>query len=229
MLRRSTLNFIVDALALLAIFVMVATGLIIRFILPPGTGGGHGEGGLLLWSLGRHDWGAVHFWTSVALSVLLIIHVALHWSWACAMVQRFLGCADTDQPGAGRRNAYGIGFLLVVALIFGVFTCYAGTAVTQVNARRPSESGPASAEDETLRHGQEEGHGTGREQIRDSMSLAEVEAATGVSVDTLKSGLGLPEKTAAEERLGRLARQHGFSVDKVRDIVAKHTSQPNKR
>ncbi len=229
MLRRSTLNFIVDALALLAIFVMVATGLIIRFILPPGTGGGHGEGGLLLWGLGRHDWGDVHFWTSVALSVLLIIHVALHWSWVCAMVQRFLGCADTDQHGAGRRNAYGIGFLLVVALIFGGFTWYAGTAVTQVNARRPSESGPAIAEDETLRHGQEEGHGTGHEQIRGSMSLAEIEAATGVSVETLKSELGLPEGTAPEERLGRLARQHGFSVDKVRDIVAKHKPQPDKR
>ena len=65
MMRRNTLNFLVDALTLLAIFVMIATGLVIRFILPPGTGGGHGGAGLLLWGMGRHDWGDVHFWTSV--------------------------------------------------------------------------------------------------------------------------------------------------------------------
>jgi len=229
MLRRSTLNFIVDALTLLAIFVMVATGLIIRFILPPGTGGGHGEGGLLLWGLGRHDWGDVHFWTSMVLVALLVVHVALHWSWVCMMMQRLLGGAEGIQPAAGRCNACGVGFAVAVVLAFGAFTWYAGSAVTRFNAPRQSETRPVTEKDNILRHGGKDGHGTGHEQIRGSMSLAEVEAATGVPVDTLKSGLGLPEKTAAEERLGRLARQHGFSVDKVRDIVAKHTSQPNKR
>jgi hypothetical protein len=208
---------------------MIATGLAIRFVLPPGTGGRHGEGGLLLWSLGRHDWGDVHFWMSVALGVLLVIHVALHWSWVCAMVQRFLGCADTDQPGAGRRNAYGIAFLFAMVLIFGAFTWYAGTSVKHVNAQRQSESRPGRTGDNASSHGQEEGHGTGHEQIRGSMSLAEVETATGVSVKTLKSELGLPDVTAAGERLGRLARQYGFSVDKVRDIVAKHKPQPDNR
>jgi hypothetical protein len=78
------------------------------------------------------------------------------------------------------------------------------------------------AEDDTPRHGQQEGHGTGNEQIRGSMSLAEIETATGVSAKTLKSELGLPEGTAAEERLGRLARQYGFTVDKVREVIKKH-------
>ena len=222
MLRRSTLNFLVDILTLLAIFVMIATGLAIRFVLPPGTGGRHGEGGLLLWGLGRHDWGDVHFWTSVALGVLLVVHVALHWSWVCVMVQRFLGGTNTDQPGAGRRNAYGIGFLLVVVLIFGGFMCYAGTAVKHVNAQRQSESRPVRAEDDTPRHGQDEGHGTGHEQIRGSMSLAEVETATGVSVKTLKSELGLPQEISAQERLGRLSQQYGFSMATVRETIKKH-------
>ena len=33
-MRRNTLNFIVDAVSLLVMFGMIATGLIIRFILP---------------------------------------------------------------------------------------------------------------------------------------------------------------------------------------------------
>ena len=229
MIRRSTLNFLVDVLTLLAIFIMIATGLAIRFVLPPGTGGRHGEGGLLLWGLGRHDWGDVHFWTSVALGVLLVVHVALHWSWVCAMVQRFLGGTDTDQPGAGRRNAYGIGFLLAVLLIFGGFTWYAGTVVTHVNSRGEAGSRPQREGTNTSEPGQEDDREASHGLIRGSMTLAEVETATGVSVDTLKSELGLPKDISAKERLGRLARQYGFNVEKVRDIVGKHKPQPDKR
>jgi len=58
------------------------------------------------------------------------------------------------------------------------------------------------------------------------MSLGQIETATGVSVDTLKSELGLPADMSAQERIGRLSRQYGFSVDEVRGVVAKHTSRP---
>ena len=61
------------------------------------------------------------------------------------------------------------------------------------------------------------------------MTLAEVEGATGVAVATLKSELGVPQETSADERLGRLGRQYGFNVEKVRDIVAKHKLPQNKR
>ena len=229
MLRRSILNFLVDILTLLAIFVMIATGLAIRFVLPPGTGGRHGEGGLLLWGLGRHDWGDVHFWTSVSLGVLLVIHVALHWSWVCLMVHRLLGGTEAGQLGAGRRNAYGIGFLLAVVLIFGGFTWYAGTVVTHVNSWGEAGSRPQREGTSTSKPGQEDDHEASHGLIRGSMTLAEVQTATGVSADTLKSELGLPKDISAQERIGRLARQYGFSVEKVRDVVVKHTSQPDKR
>lgn len=168
-MRRNTLNFLVDAATLLAIFAMVATGLVICFVLPPGTSGRHGEGGLLLWGLGRHNWGDVHFWASVARGVLLVALMALHWSWVCTMVHRSLGSTDAGQLGAGRRNAYGIGFLLATILVFGGFTWYAGTAVTLVNARRQSESRPVRAQDNTPQHGQEKGHGAAPELIRGSI------------------------------------------------------------
>lgn len=228
MMRKSMLNFFVDLLTLAVIFVMVATGLVIRFVLPPGTGGRHGEGGLLLWSWGRHDWGDVHFWASVTLGALLVVHVALHWSWVCTMVGRLLRGADAGQLSGGRQNIYGVGFLIVVILVFGGFTWYAGTAVTHFNARRQSESQPAITEQGMPQHGQQEGHGTGHEQIRGSMSLAEVEATTGVPMATLKSELGLPASTTPDERLGRLARQYGFSMEKVRDIASKRDPGPQR-
>lgn len=228
-MRRNMLNFLVDAVTLLTIFAMVATGLVIRFVLLPGTGGRHGGRGLVLWGMGRHDWGDLHFWVSVALGVLLVIHVALHWSWVCMTVRRSLGGKDAGQLTAVRRNAYGIGFLVALLALFGGFTWYADSTVQEGRS-------PATAQDQPQRPGtdvpeadREEGHGAANELIRGSMTLAEVESATGVSVATLKSELGLPRETPADDRLGRLGRQYGFNVEKVRDVVARHRSQSDER
>jgi hypothetical protein len=224
MMRRSALNFVVDLVTLLAILVMIATGLIIRFVLPPGSGGHQGEGGLVLWSLGRHDWGDVHFWTSVAFGALLVVHVALHWSWVCTMVRGFVCRTDRGVHPARRQSIYGVGFLLLLALMFGGFTWYADTAVTHLNARGEPVSRP-DGEYKGSRDKPEASH----EIISGSMTLSEVETATGVSVDTLKYKLGLPQSTSRHERLGRLARQHGISMENIRDIVSQHRLQVEKQ
>jgi len=228
-MRKNTLNFLVDAVTLLVIFGMIATGLMIRFVLPPGTGGRNGGHGLVLWGMGRHDWGDVHFWTAVALFVLLLVHVALHWSWVCMTLHRLLrGAGDAGQLNAAKRNIYGIMFLVAVVLIFSGLTWYAGTAVRETYSpeiieNHPDRSGVNASED-----GWDKGHGIAHDLIRGSMTLMEVEDATGVSVAALKSELGLSEDIPADERLGRLSRQHGFDMEKVRDIVAKHMPRPNR-
>jgi hypothetical protein len=55
---------------------MVATGYLLRFPLPPGT-----NKSLTLWGLTRHQWGDVHFWISLALLGVILVHVVLHWQW----------------------------------------------------------------------------------------------------------------------------------------------------
>ncbi|MGD8786919.1 MAG: DUF4405 domain-containing protein [Phycisphaerales bacterium] len=91
-MKRVTLNFIVDFLAFLDFVCLAVTGFIIKFVLPPGTGGrgqaitggrglGAGERIRELWSMGRHDWGDVHFILSVIFVVLVLVHVVLHWTW----------------------------------------------------------------------------------------------------------------------------------------------------
>ena len=59
-MRRNTINFLVDAASALVVIGLVATGLLTRFVLPPGSGSWR-----LLWGMGRHDWGDVHFWLAV--------------------------------------------------------------------------------------------------------------------------------------------------------------------
>lgn len=223
MMRKSTLNFIVDLVALLAILVMVATGLVIRYVLPPGTGGRHGEGGLALWGLGRHDWGDVHFWASVALTVLLILHVALHWSWVCSTLKRLLGGNTSESAGQPRDDIYGVGFFVAVVLLFGGFVWYGQSAVERIpagghEAASPREHGEATTE---------RGHGDGHNEIKGSMTLAEVAGVAGISVETLAAELGLDASVSPDARIGPLAREQGFGMSKVREVVAGHTGAPN--
>ena len=72
------LNRILDFLLWIALSVMLATGFIMRYRLPPGSRGGQG---LAIWGWTRHDWGDVHAWCAYALCVLVVLHLLLHAKW----------------------------------------------------------------------------------------------------------------------------------------------------
>jgi uncharacterized protein DUF4405 len=106
-MKRSTLNLVVDAIAFAGFVFMTASGVLLRFLLPPGSGYR-----TTIWGLDRHDWGGVHFWVSVALLGALSVHVLLHWKW--------IVCVLRGQPrgaGSGVRLALGlVGLIAVLAL-----------------------------------------------------------------------------------------------------------------
>lgn len=67
-MRRPTLNLVVDSVAFAGFVFLTTTGVLMRYVLPPGSG--HRT---LVWGLGRHDWGAIHFWiATVFLGVLAL-------------------------------------------------------------------------------------------------------------------------------------------------------------
>ena len=90
-MKRSTLNFIVDLAAFLDLLGIIFTGLIMEYILPPGTGacgreisGGAGREHIKdFLSMGRHEWGDVHFIMALLFIALMTAHVLLHWGWIC--------------------------------------------------------------------------------------------------------------------------------------------------
>ena len=97
-MRRTTLNFIVDAIAFVDLLLLATTGTILKWALPPGSGGhgygyrgGRGPGDIkTLWGLGRHDWGDVHFVLSLLFVFLMLVHLILHWTWIKTCVKSFL-------------------------------------------------------------------------------------------------------------------------------------------
>jgi hypothetical protein len=88
-MKRSSLNFIVDIVSFVDLVGMVLTGIIMKYILPPGTGGGGREvsGGMgrehirELWSMSRHEWGSIHYCLALIFIVMMTAHILLHWDW----------------------------------------------------------------------------------------------------------------------------------------------------
>ncbi|MEN6338391.1 MAG: DUF4405 domain-containing protein [Phycisphaerales bacterium] len=113
-MKRTTLNFGVDLACFIDLLLLAATGIILRWVLPPGSGGGHGygfRGGrgptevTTLLGLGRHDWGDVHFVLAVLFILLILTHLALHWTWIKTCGRSILSpsrqppCPPADRPG----------------------------------------------------------------------------------------------------------------------------------
>ena len=102
-MRRSSLNFVVDLFAFLDLLALVFTGFVIKYILPPGTGGLgkrlHERTGREhiknLWSMSRHQWGEIHFWICVAVLIVTIVHVIIDWK-ALRGVIRYLTSVHRD-------------------------------------------------------------------------------------------------------------------------------------
>ncbi len=98
-MKRSTVNFVVDLASFVDLLGLAATGVIMKWVLPPGSGGLgqelHGGAGgehiKQLWGLGRHDWGAVHFWYAVIFVVLMVVHIVLHWTWIKSYIKSLIG------------------------------------------------------------------------------------------------------------------------------------------
>lgn len=115
-MRRATVNYIVDAIALLNLLCLAGTGIILKFVLPPGSGGGGAGGGygrgfrggrgpveVRDWlGLARHQWGDVHFVLAIIFVVLILIHLVLHWNWIKACTKSiFIRSACPPPEGGG--------------------------------------------------------------------------------------------------------------------------------
>lgn len=191
-MSKSTTNFLVDAVALVAIVLLGATGILMRYVLPPGSG--HFS---RLWGMDRHQWGEIHFWLAVVLLSTLVLHIVLHWNWVVCMVK--------GHPGGGSAMRIGLAILGVLILAGLAVSPFCGR-VQQTGEpphKMQSEEPPAY-------------------QINGSMTLHEVEEQTGVPAAVILRKLGLPADLPTDERLGRLRKQHAFEMHDIQEIVRQH-------
>jgi FtsH-binding integral membrane protein len=74
--KKNTLNYIVNAASFVVLLFLSSTGLLLHFVLPPGSGRK-----LAVWEMGRHDWGEIHLILAFIILALMVVHLLLHWSW----------------------------------------------------------------------------------------------------------------------------------------------------
>jgi hypothetical protein len=194
-MRRANLNFVIDAVALVPFVFLTATGVLVRYVLPPGSG--HFS---TLWGMDRHEWGQLHFWIAVILMASLGLHLFLHWRWVVCMVK------GRPSEGSGLRVTLAVVGVMALA---GLAAAPFFGPVEQTGEPPHRMRGRQTNESEVL-------------QIDGSMTLSEVEQRTGVPADVILRELGLPPQVPIDSRLGRLRRDHKFELHDVREIVRRH-------
>ena len=81
-MKKSTLNFYIDALMFLCMSAIAGIGFLIKYTLITGREGQIKYGSnveLSLFGMGRHEWGTVHLVISFIFLGLLALHLYLHW------------------------------------------------------------------------------------------------------------------------------------------------------
>ncbi|MCB2154363.1 DUF4405 domain-containing protein [bacterium] len=217
-MNRTKTNFFVDAVALAAFLFLTTTGLLMRYTLPPGSGGRHGGEGTSVWGLTRHDWGGVHFWIAVGMLVVLAVHLLLHWRWILAVVR------GKPREAQGGRALIGVFATLALIVLAAAPLLAPKSGTTESESRRGGRGSGREAASTVTNVAEAVTHGES-ETIRGSMSLAEVEQTTGVPATAVIAALGLPTDTDPGQRLGQLRRQHGFEMEAVRTIVAEYKAE----
>jgi hypothetical protein len=134
-MTRTITNLWLDLVALALMVGLMLTGGIVHFALPPGTGHSH-----LLFGLGRHDYGTIHFWLAVAALGMLALHLARHWSFVCGVVAKGLG---KEKLGARTLQMWGVGVLVITVLlpILGIAWATSQVEVSNLPHRAQGHSG----------------------------------------------------------------------------------------
>ena len=93
--RQARINFSLNAILFVAFFLANLSGLIIWLILPSGgfQGGRNPFYNATLLSLTRHQWQDLHLWAGLAMIVILINHLVLHWDWLVCVARRYTQAA----------------------------------------------------------------------------------------------------------------------------------------
>jgi mono/diheme cytochrome c family protein len=112
-MNRTIANIIIDIIAAFLFLGMIATGYILRFPLPPGS-----NKFLSLWGYTRHQWGDVHFWISLGLLVVLVVHLVLHWNWIVTVIGKRCHLVKTAHPSLVRSGILTGGIVILTVSFF---------------------------------------------------------------------------------------------------------------
>ena len=90
-MRKWVQNYVLFIIMFLLALFQAVSGFLMWLVIPGGGGFRGGRGveladSTFLWE--RHTWIDLHDWVAVALVIMLIIHLILHWKWIVYMTKK---------------------------------------------------------------------------------------------------------------------------------------------
>lgn len=117
-MSRTTVNFWLDILLLLLFITLLGVSVITQFLFPPGTN----AAGWTLWGAGYDRWCEWQFGVLVAMSLAILIHVMLHWTWVCGVVAAMSAHRTgkkKSQWDNGTKTIVGVAVIIVILNVVG--------------------------------------------------------------------------------------------------------------
>jgi hypothetical protein len=208
--------------------------------------------------LHSHQWGHIHFYISIAFTVLIIIHIILNWNWIKSCTKKIF-----KKSWGGALIGICVVSLLIPLIIWAFSPKYsekyaefgtrsgrgrtiplreeiklpkntANQSQQAVQKEKPIDQRESETEGGQL-HEDEREFTRGRLEsegtgvlITGQMTLLELEERTGIPKSTILKELGLPASVPYNESLGRLKRRYNFTMQELRDKIEAFIKKKNR-
>lgn len=121
------INFWLDTLLGVMLLALAFVAVVTRFVFPVATS----ARGWTLWGMGIDGWLELQFALVAIFTLGVVVHLMLHWTWICGIVFRRLWVRRTGpkMPDDGTRTIFGVGLLIVLLNLMGLFIAIAALTV----------------------------------------------------------------------------------------------------
>ncbi|MBU8891398.1 MAG: DUF4405 domain-containing protein [Bacteroidales bacterium] len=247
-MSKSNWNFIIDAIMFVLMAAIAGLGLLIKYILLPGTERWIKYGrsvDLTFWGIDRHDWGRIHLILAIALVVLLALHIILHWKLTICLFQNLIKVKNV--------RIVSTLFLVIITIILVIFPFFIRVevheidtghdryllesvdimpAVTETKIPDHKSKGESFEIDKpvqkTEEHEEHEHHNIDPSiEVKGSMTLSEIAKKYNVPVELIKTELKLPAGVSGSDQLGHLRKQYGFKMSEIEVIIYNYKNSGN--
>lgn len=240
-MKKSNLLLLIDVLMFLFLAIMSGLGLMIKYILVPGSKRWDIYGrnvDLTFLGMDRHQWGTVHLICAIFFIALLTLHIILHWKSLVAYVCKIVN-TKTEANLLISAFAFVLFLLIVSPFLININVAELGDGRDRFIHGEEQQRLPASKqrEESILQNKSEKQSETIREEpskeepdlehhdidqdieVYGSMSLINVSVKYNVPVSLIIRELDLPASTSGNEQLGRLRREYGFKMSDIELII----------
>jgi len=222
-MKKSDWQYLVDSLLFICILGIAVIGFLMGLVIPKGPAAP--EKAKYFLGLHRHQWGNIHFYLSIAFVILVIIHLIFSWKWIKAKALQLFK----------RKWAMVLILTVIISILVLFFSwlfypkvpgAYSGYGV------RSAKTAKAKVIKENLSAEQDKVLNKESKQyinVTGQMSLQDLERVSGIPARKIADKLGLPTHDSLNQRLGRLRKQHLFTMQEVRDVVASLMKENERR